>query len=83
MDGSVAAQTYPRVLDREAFAIFRRRCLPDELPKSRSFDSAEVRSAPYEQGWLRVEASRPCDRKKSQERGTELLSQIEHGVHCK
>ena len=39
--------------------------------------------APYEQGWLSDEVSRPCDRKKSQERGTELLLRTEHGVHCK
>jgi len=36
-----------------------------------------TRVAPYEQGWFRVEVSRPCDRKKSQGRGTEHLRRVE------
>ena len=66
---------------------FRQRSAPRTGPlrfrSGQAFDSAELRSAPYEQGWLRVEVSRPFDRKKPKGRGTELLLRIEHGVHRK
>ena len=53
---------------------------PLRLRSGRAFDSAEVRSAPHQQGRLRAEVSRPCDRNKSQERGTEQLWYDVHPV---
>ena len=41
-----------------------------------------LRCPPHERGWFRFEVSRPCDKVKSQGRGTEPLWRMRYGVHC-